>query len=74
MKFATHLVSNPMIIRLKREEESLENIHQYYIECGSRQDKLNALINIYGSITIGQCVIFCHVRTTAALYVALPCT
>jgi ATP-dependent RNA helicase DDX19/DBP5 len=66
MKFAQTVVSNPMIIRLKREEESLENIHQYYIECRDQQDKFEALSNIYGSISIGQSMIFCHTRRTAS--------
>jgi len=66
MKFAMAIVSNPMIIRLKREEESLDNIRQFYIECRDQTDKFEALSNIYGSITIGQSMIFCHTRRIAS--------
>jgi hypothetical protein len=61
MKFAQAVVTNPMIIRLKREEESLDTIGQYYIECRDQHDKFEALDNIYGSINISQTMIFCHV-------------
>ena len=61
MKFAQAIVPNPVTIRLRREEESLDNIKQYFINCSDQQDKFEALSNIYGSISIGQTMIFCHV-------------
>ena len=61
MKFAQAVVPDPVTIKLKREEESLDNIKQYYIECPNTKDKFDALANIYGSISIGQSMIFCHV-------------
>ena len=63
MKFAQAVVPNPVIIRLRREEESLDNIKQYYIECASVDAKFEALSNIYGTISIGQSMIFCHVSS-----------
>ncbi|XP_067006655.1 DEAD-box helicase Dbp80 [Anabrus simplex] len=66
MEFAEAIVSNPVIIRLKREEESLDNIKQYYVNCRSVEDKYCAIANIYGVVTIGQAMIFCHTRRTAA--------
>jgi len=62
MNFAEIIVSNPLIIRLLREEESLDNIKQYYIKCKNVDEKYTAITNIYGVITIGQAIIFCHVR------------
>jgi len=32
MKFAKTVVPDPIIIRLRREEESLDKIKQYYVE------------------------------------------
>jgi len=61
MKFAESVVHDAIIIKLRREEQSLDNIKQYYIECTSLEDKFSALSNIYGSISIGQSMIFCHV-------------
>lgn len=61
MEFAQHIVKNPIVIKLKREQESLDNIKQYYVRCRNQDDKYTAIQNIYGVITIGQAIIFCHV-------------
>ncbi|PNF43328.1 DEAD-box helicase Dbp80 [Cryptotermes secundus] len=66
MEFAEGIVSNPVVIRLKREEESLHNIKQYYVMCRNLEDKYTAIANIYGVVTIGQAMIFCHTRKTAS--------
>jgi ATP-dependent RNA helicase DDX19/DBP5 len=66
MEFAEGIVSNPVVIRLKREEESLHNIKQYYVMCRNLEDKYTAIANIYGVVTIGQAMIFCHVSCSAA--------
>ncbi|XP_055371047.1 DEAD-box helicase Dbp80-like isoform X1 [Condylostylus longicornis] len=65
MEFAQYIVPNPIIIRLKREQESLDNIKQYYVKCKNQEEKYQAIQNIYGSITIGQAIILCHTRKTA---------
>lgn len=61
MEFAQHIVKNPIVIKLLREQESLDNIKQYYVRCRNQDDKYIAIQNIYGVITIGQAIIFCHV-------------
>lgn len=66
MDFAEAIVTNPVTIRLKREEESLDNIKQYYVMCKSQEDKYTAIANIYGVVTIGQAMIFCHTRKMAS--------
>ncbi|XP_032512289.1 DEAD-box helicase Dbp80 [Danaus plexippus] len=66
MGFAEAIVPNPIIIRLLREEESLDNIKQYYVKCKNAEDKYRAICNIYGVITVGQAIIFCHTRKTAS--------
>lgn len=65
-RFAQKVVPEPNIIKLKREEETLDTIKQYYVLCNSREEKFQALCNIYGSITIAQAMIFCHTRKTAS--------
>jgi len=68
MEFAQKAVKDPVIIRLRREEESLENIIQRYVKCGGKGEqaisdaKYSVLANMYGSLTIGQCMVFCHTR------------
>ena len=65
MQFAETVVSNPTIIKLKREEENLQNIKQFYVQCKSEDEKYLALANIFGSISIGQTFIFCHTKRSA---------
>nr|DBA15700.1 TPA: hypothetical protein GDO54_003172 [Pyxicephalus adspersus] len=65
-KFAQKVVPEPNIIKLKREEETLDTIKQYYVLCNCREEKFKALCNIYSSITIAQAMIFCHTRKTAS--------
>uniref|UniRef100_A0A6I8PEB1 RNA helicase n=1 Tax=Ornithorhynchus anatinus TaxID=9258 RepID=A0A6I8PEB1_ORNAN len=64
-KFAQKVVPDPNIIKLKREEETLDTIKQYYVLCSNRDEKFQALCNLYGAITIAQAMIFCHTRKTA---------
>lgn len=47
--------------RLLREQESLDNIKQYYVRCNNPDEKYQAIQNIYAVITVGQAIIFCHV-------------
>merc|ERR1719430_2222915 len=66
MNFAENIISDPVIIRLRREEESIDNIGQYWVDCASAEAKYIAISNIYGVVTIGQAMIFCQTRKTAA--------
>jgi ATP-dependent RNA helicase DDX19/DBP5 len=61
MDFAEKIIPDATIFRLNRDEESLDNIKQYYILCKHQDEKYQAIANIYGVITIGQAMIFCHV-------------
>ncbi|XP_075029234.1 ATP-dependent RNA helicase DDX25 isoform X1 [Calonectris borealis] len=63
--FAVQIISNPIVIKLREEELTLSNIRQYFFVCRSREEKYRALCNIYGSITIGQAMIFCQTRRSA---------
>lgn len=65
-KFAEQVVPDPNIIRLKREEETLDTIKQFYVVCKEKEDKFTALCNLYGSLTIAQAMIFCHTRKMAS--------
>lgn len=47
--------------RLYREQESLDNIKQYYVRCRTEHEKYQAIQNVYGVITVGQAIIFCQV-------------
>ncbi|TNN84440.1 ATP-dependent RNA helicase DDX19B [Liparis tanakae] len=66
LTFAQHVVSDPNIIKLKREEETLDNIKQFYVICRAQEDKFTSLCNLYGVLTIAQAMIFCHTRRMAS--------
>ncbi|XP_058816342.1 DEAD-box helicase Dbp80-like [Topomyia yanbarensis] len=40
MEFAEYIVPNPIVIRLAWEQESLDNIKQYYVKCRNQDEKL----------------------------------
>lgn len=61
IEFATKIVKEPTIIRLRRQDESLSNIKQFYVMCDNFESKYRALSNIFGLITVGQSIIFCQV-------------
>ncbi|XP_064380430.1 ATP-dependent RNA helicase DDX25 [Dromaius novaehollandiae] len=63
--FATQLIRAPIVIKLRQEELALSAVRQYYLVCEDRVAKYRALCNIYGSITIGQAIIFCQTRKMA---------
>ncbi|XP_065655323.1 ATP-dependent RNA helicase DDX19A isoform X3 [Hydra vulgaris] len=62
MNFANSVVSDAVVIRLRKEEESLDNIKQFYVMCDSVEAKYEALANLYGALTIGQTMVFCHTK------------
>ena len=63
--FATRIVKEPMIIRLRRQDESLSYIKQFYVKCDNFESKYRALSNIFGLITVGQSIVFCQVRSSS---------
>lgn len=65
IEFATRIVKEPMIIRLRRQDESLSYIKQFLVRCENFEAKYRALSNIFGLITVGQSIIFCQTRKTA---------
>ncbi|XP_072333777.1 ATP-dependent RNA helicase DDX19A-like isoform X2 [Scyliorhinus torazame] len=65
LRFAKKIVPEPNVIKLRREQLTLDNIKQYFVMCNQKEDKYQALTNIYTAITIAQAIIFCQTRRTA---------
>ena len=61
LEFATKIVKEPMIIRLRRKEESLDYIKQFYVVCETDESKFTTVLDIYSLQTVGQTIIFCEV-------------
>ncbi|CAL9684691.1 unnamed protein product [Knipowitschia caucasica] len=64
-KFAERVVPDPNIIRLRREEETLDTIKQFYTICTEKEEKFIALCNLYVALTIAQAIVFCQTRKMA---------
>lgn len=65
MEFAETIIPDPVIIRLKRFEETLKNIGQYYVKCTSELEKYTALRNLFAVLSMGQAFIFCETKRSA---------
>ncbi|KAK6738631.1 hypothetical protein RB195_020631 [Necator americanus] len=66
VKFAMQLIKNAVTVTLKREDQSLPNIKQYFVECPGRDAKYQAVVELYSGLTIASCVIFTHTRRSAS--------
>lgn len=64
-EFAMKMVPDHNIITVKKEKLTLDGIKQFWIDCGSRENKFKLLSDIFAILTIGKCVIFVQSRETA---------
>ncbi|KAI6205564.1 hypothetical protein M3Y94_00806700 [Aphelenchoides besseyi] len=62
--FAESLVPDIAAITLRRTDQSLPNIKQFMIKCGSREEKYKAIINLYNTLSIASSIIFCYTRSS----------
>ena len=62
--FATKVVPNHNIITVKKEKLSLDGIKQFWIDCGTEENKYAVLSDIFSLLDVGKCVIFVHTRET----------
>jgi translation initiation factor 4A len=53
---------DPVNILVKRDQLTLEGIRQFYIEIEQEDWKIDTLCDLYKTMTISQCVIFCNTR------------
>lgn len=63
--FADAVAPQATKITVKREELSLDGIHQFFMDCKTQENKYTVLGNIYGLLNIGQSIIFVHTVQTA---------
>ena len=60
--FANKFAPNANKIELQRNELSVDNIRQFYMDCRNEEHKYEVLVSLYQLLTIGQSIIFCQVR------------
>ncbi|SSD61770.1 probable ATP-dependent RNA helicase FAL1 [Saccharomycodes ludwigii] len=54
--------SDVVKILVKQDEISLDGIKQYHVNVGKEEWKFDTLCDLYDSLTINQCVIFCNTK------------
>jgi superfamily II DNA/RNA helicase len=59
--YASKIAPNANKIELKKEELSVDNIKQFYMDCRNEEHKYDILVSLYHMLTIGQSIIFCQV-------------
>ncbi len=63
--FASKFAPNANKIELQKEELSVDNIRQFYMDCKNEEHKYDILVSLYQLLTIGQSIIFCQVGDLA---------
>jgi ATP-dependent RNA helicase DDX19/DBP5 len=61
VKYADKFAPNANQITLRHEELTVEGIKQLYLDCPTETDKFDALVRLYGLMTIGSSIIFVKV-------------
>ena len=64
--FATKFAPNANKIELQRNELSVDNIRQFYMDCKSEEHKYDVLVSLYKLLVVGQSIIFCQVSAVLA--------
>ena len=61
VEYASKFAPDSNTITLRHEELTVQGIKQLYLDCPSETDKYDALIRLYGLMTIGSSIIFVRV-------------
>lgn len=62
LEITKKFMSDPVKILVKKDEISLEGIKQYLVNVDKEEWKFDTLCDLYYSLTITQCVIFCNTK------------
>ena len=62
MNTTEKFMNNPVHILVKKDELTLDGIHQYYISLDHEEYKFDTLCDLYESMSITQAIIYCNTR------------
>jgi ATP-dependent RNA helicase DDX19/DBP5 len=65
VRFSEAVAPKAIWIKVKTEELSLDNIHQFYMKAKDEANKFEILVNLYSIMDVGQSIIFVHTVKTA---------
>ena len=62
LQLATQFMREPARILVKKQQLTLEGIHQYYIACEKESYKTDVLLDLYSNLDISQALIYCNTK------------
>lgn len=65
LELSKKFIENPINILVKKEELTLEGIKQFYVGLEEKSHKVDTLIDLFGTISVTQCIIFIGRKTDA---------
>jgi len=65
LELTERFMKDPVRLVMKQEELTLEGIRQYYVDVGKEDYKLDTIIDLFDSVSVSQCMIFCNTRRKA---------
>ena len=66
------IMRNPVKITVRSEMLTLEGISQYYVAVSSDREKYNTLKDLFSSISVSQCIVYCNsIKRVIDLYNAM---
>jgi len=65
LELTKKFMRDPVRILVKRDELTLEGINQFYVALEREEWKLDVLIDLYETLTIAQCIIYCNTQRRA---------
>lgn len=63
IEIANKMMEDPVRILVKKEELTLDGIRQFYIAVQEEKWKLETLCDLYETLTINQCIIYCNTKS-----------
>merc|ERR1740121_233 len=65
LELTKKFMRDPVRILVKKDELTLEGINQFYIPLEREEWKLDVLVDLYETLTITQCIIYCNAQRGA---------
>jgi len=65
LELSNRFMRDPIRIVLNRDEVNLKGIKQYYVDVGDERYKIDTLVDLFKSVSVSQCIIFCNSRRKA---------
>jgi superfamily II DNA/RNA helicase len=65
LNITKHFMDNPISIRVKHEDLTLEGIKQFYVNVDREEYKLETFIELFQKISVGQSIVFVNTKRRA---------